>query len=529
MRAESPIRQRSAVLVVVVAVALAALGAAAGTGATDIGATDIGAGSSDPGAAHTSEPPPPDTTAATPPTGPLGHERPRQTPVGCAHRARQSTVDVVYRDVVPPGTPAERVALDIHHPTLDPACPAAPVLVWVHGGAWHVGDKGNQLGNKQALAATYGWVLVSVNYRLSPAVTWPTHNDDVAAALDWVRSNIGAWGGDPDRVAVMGHSAGAGILAGVLADPRHLAPWPTTAADIACAVLLDTEAYDVAAAAGNPNRPQLSATYQSAFGTDPAVWVDASPLTHVGTAPAPPTLVVVGDREPRRTVNATYVAALVAADVPATLLVAPLTHDEINAAVGDPTDHIVNPTVTRTLVGCLGPSFTDVPPQHPFFTEIEALVATGAVTGFDDLTFRPDQPVSRQAMAAIVTRLDGIDPAPTGTTWFLDVPGMHPFAAEIGAAAQAGVVTGYADGTFRPTAPVSRQAVAVMLWRQAGSPSVSSTPHFADTPTVEPFRTAVTWAAEEDLLRGFADGTARPTTAVSRQALAAVLARRGDR
>src|SRR5262245_30905213 len=75
-----------------------------------------------------------------------------------------------------------------------PAGCGAPVLVWVHGGGWQIGDKSNQIADRVRWAGDHGWVLVSVNYRLtdpqSPTpVVYPTHNEDVAAAVAWVHDH----------------------------------------------------------------------------------------------------------------------------------------------------------------------------------------------------------------------------------------------------------------------------------------------------------------------------------------------------
>lgn len=83
-----------------------------------------------------------------------------------------------------------------------------PVIVYFHGGALLMGDKswGEDIGNK---IAESGIGLVSVNYRLSPEFQHPTHVNDAAAATAWVIKNIDGYGGNPQKVYVGGHSAGA--------------------------------------------------------------------------------------------------------------------------------------------------------------------------------------------------------------------------------------------------------------------------------------------------------------------------------
>jgi hypothetical protein len=115
-------------------------------------------------------------------------------------------------------------------------------------------------------------------------------------------------------------------------------------------------------------------------------------------------------------------------------------------------------------------TFSDVPPEHPFHDEIEWLAASGIAGGFADGTFRGDLAMNRQAMAAMLMRFtEYLFPGSTAGNWeaviFLDVPASHPFHDEITWLANTGIAGGYADGTFRPGADISRQAVAAFLHR----------------------------------------------------------------
>jgi acetyl esterase/lipase len=98
----------------------------------------------------------------------------------------------------------------------------APVLLYVHGGAWVLGDKREQGKPMLYEMAARGWVCVSMNYRLSPKATWPDHIVDVLAAIDWVKRHAADYGGDASFVALAGGSAGGHLcaLAGLAAgDP----------------------------------------------------------------------------------------------------------------------------------------------------------------------------------------------------------------------------------------------------------------------------------------------------------------------
>jgi len=92
----------------------------------------------------------------------------------------------------------------------------APVFVYIHGGAWILGDKREQGWPLLFELARRGWVGVTINYRLSPRATWPDHIVDCKKAIAWVREHIAEYGGDPGFVAVSGGSAG-GHLAALLA------------------------------------------------------------------------------------------------------------------------------------------------------------------------------------------------------------------------------------------------------------------------------------------------------------------------
>ncbi|TPX66734.1 hypothetical protein SpCBS45565_g04303 [Spizellomyces sp. 'palustris'] len=108
------------------------------------------------------------------------------------------------------GRSSERqLQLDVLHRTSGPA--KRPVLIYIHGGAWQFGDKRLLTMPVCWYMASHNWVVVNINYRLSPNVLYPDHLIDAKRALRWVRENIHKYGGDPDFVAVSGGSAGGHI------------------------------------------------------------------------------------------------------------------------------------------------------------------------------------------------------------------------------------------------------------------------------------------------------------------------------
>jgi titin len=172
-------------------------------------------------------------------------------------------------------------------------------------------------------------------------------------------------------------------------------------------------------------------------------------------------------------------------------------------------------------------SFRDVPADHPFFAEVGWAVAQGITNGYADGTFRPGGGVTRQSMAAFLHRLAGAPDVSIGQPTFRDVRHAHPFLEEIEWAVDAGVTTGYSDGTYRPSAPVTRQSMVAFVHRMAGEPDVDLPirPSFRDVGTGNPFYEQVEWASAEGITGGYPDGTFRPAAGVSRAATAAFLKR----
>ena len=120
---------------------------------------------------------------------------------------------------IPYADPAQdRQVLDVYSP---PKAKSLPVVFWIHGGGWQTGDKTDVQIKPQAFADK-GFVFVSTNYRLLPNVDMATIVRDIAKSIRWVHDHIAAYRGDPERILVMGHSAGAQLAALVCIDDRYL-------------------------------------------------------------------------------------------------------------------------------------------------------------------------------------------------------------------------------------------------------------------------------------------------------------------
>ncbi|MFN5284813.1 MAG: alpha/beta hydrolase, partial [Planctomyces sp.] len=152
--------------------------------------------------------------------------------------AQQKLSNLPYRD-----QPHERHVLDVYVPEQKSAA-ARPVIFWIHGGGWQAGDK-SDVGLKPAVAAEKNMLFVSANYRLLPHVTMEELIDDVAAALGWVRRNIATHGGDPDRIIVGGHSAGAQLAAILCTDERWLAKYDVPLKALKGCIPVDGDTYDI--------------------------------------------------------------------------------------------------------------------------------------------------------------------------------------------------------------------------------------------------------------------------------------------
>lgn len=308
-------------------------------------ATILGAGcNTDPREAYTTVP------RTVPPTGPT-----TPAPTGTCTAEPSAPTTKAYAEVE--GVDPDLLSVDVYE--LPAQCGPRPVLFWVHGGGWMVGDKGNQIDDKVALAATYGWVLVSVNYRLSSpgaGVQWPTHGNDVAAAMAYTLDHADDFGIDPEHVAVMGHSSGAHLAAIVTVDPALLKAAGHSRNEIACMVLLDTEGYSITALIDEAPEADVL-RIEAIFGEDFTTLQQASPNFVLSQQPrqtADALVVTRGDLE-RQALAVDFADLVKATGANAEMVFADgYSHEEVNDAVGLLTDQLINPAVTTFLSGCLG-------------------------------------------------------------------------------------------------------------------------------------------------------------------------------
>ena len=219
---------------------------------------------------------------------------------------------VVHRDVVyaqRDWTLDTRTSLDVYIPGDN--ADDRPILVYVHGGGWSIGDK-QRVHEKPGWANRNGWIFVSVNYRLSPRVQHPEHARDVSEAIAYIRRHAASWGGDPERIVLMGHSAGAHLTAIVASEESLLGEHGLSPADLRGVVLLDGAGYNLPRQMESPMlRGRFRRMFEAAFGDDHALWVRASPTLQAEPGDdLPPLLAVhVGGRIRSRLESAALVEA----------------------------------------------------------------------------------------------------------------------------------------------------------------------------------------------------------------------------
>jgi arylformamidase len=259
--------------------------------------------------------------------------------VAAGSPAQEAQRDVPYADK----TDAKQV-LDVYAPK---GAKDLPVVFWIHGGGWQTGDKTEVQIKPQAFTEK-GFVFVSTNYRLLPAVDMGTIVRDVAKAAGWVHKHIGEYGGDPKRLFVMGHSAGAQLAALLCTDERYLEAEGVSLADVRGCVPVDGDTYDVPAIIETAETrwrvhglPPNKFGHREKFGNDPAKHKDFSAVYHVSKDKhIPPFFLLHVAGHPDTTAQAQRLGnVLKDAGIPVTVFGAKeTTHNKVNADLGKPDD-----------------------------------------------------------------------------------------------------------------------------------------------------------------------------------------------
>jgi arylformamidase len=256
-----------------------------------------------------------------------------------AAQAQEVKHDIPYAD-----SAHERQLLDVYSPR---DAKNLPVVFWIHGGGWQTGDKTSVQAKPQAFTGK-GLVFVSTNYRMLPEVDMLTIVHDIARSMHWVHDHISEHGGDPSRLFVMGHSAGAQLAALVCIDDRYLKAEGLSLAIIKGCVPVDGDTYDVPAIIETAETrcrvhglPQAKFGHREKFGNDPAKHLDFSAVTHVARDKGiPPFLILHVAEHPDTSAQAHRLGnVLKESGISVTVFGASeTTHNKLNADLGLPDD-----------------------------------------------------------------------------------------------------------------------------------------------------------------------------------------------
>jgi len=189
-------------------------------------------------------------------------------------------------DVPYAGTSDFRQTLNVYAPAAKPAKPA-PVIFWIHGGGWRGGEK-ISVQLKPKFFTDLGYVFVATNHRY---VTTNPMNEifaDIAKSLRWTHDHAAEFGGDPNRIVIMGHSSGAQLAAYLAIDERPLKAEGLSLAMFKGCVPVDADTFDV------PAVIELATANRKAAGK-PELWADYSATTHVATGKGIPPFLILYD------------------------------------------------------------------------------------------------------------------------------------------------------------------------------------------------------------------------------------------
>lgn len=221
----------------------------------------------------------------------------------------------------------EKQRMDIYLPS---QAVGAPVIFMVHGGAWRLGDKAAKsvVENKIARWVSRGFIFISINYRMLPKTAPAAQAEDVALALATAQAQAVSWGGDPAKFILMGHSAGAHLVALLAASPDKAyrlgaEPWLGS-------ILLDSAALDVVEIMGAKH----ALFYDNAFGDQAAHWKTVSPYYLLSATAAPFLLVCSTLRSDSCPQAVRFASRATALNVRAEILRQDLSHKDINRLLG---------------------------------------------------------------------------------------------------------------------------------------------------------------------------------------------------
>jgi acetyl esterase/lipase len=259
--------------------------------------------------------------------------------------AVSASAKMIVKQDIPYAEPADpRQKVDICAPE---GAKNLPVVFWIHGGGWQTGDRTNVQVKPQAFVDKR-FVFVSTGYRLLTNVEMATIFRDIAKSVHWVHDHVAEYGGDPNRMLVMGHSAGAQLAALICIDDRYLKAEGLSLAIIKGCVPVDGDTYDVPAIIETVETrqrvhglPMPRFGHRIKFGNDAAKHRDYSAVTHVAKGKGiPPFLILHVADHPDTSAQAERLEAVLKdSGIPARRFAAKETnHSKLNENLGLPDD-----------------------------------------------------------------------------------------------------------------------------------------------------------------------------------------------
>ncbi len=242
----------------------------------------------------------------------------------------------VHRDLAYAEPKNERQTLDVYAPAEGKG---HPVVFWIHGGGWRAGNK-SSVQKKPEVFVEKGFVFVATNYRFVPNVTVKEMTGDIAKAIRWTHDHAKEYGGDPQSIFVMGHSAGAHLAALVCTDERYLKAEGLPLSIIKGGVPIDVSVYDIPKRLKDGGSVPL-ATFIQVFGDTEATQLDLSPASHVAKGKNIPSFFIlhVADRADTKAQSQWFANKLKEVGVPTRVVAAEgKTHGTINSDLGLPDD-----------------------------------------------------------------------------------------------------------------------------------------------------------------------------------------------
>jgi acetyl esterase/lipase len=260
---------------------------------------------------------------------------------------------VAYKTIT--GIDPNLLSLDVYH--FGQTTIFSPIVVYVHGGAWAIGDKANSMDNKTNLFSSLGYLFISVNYRLSPSnfstnpnrIKFPTHSEDVADAVKWIFDNVANYGGDKNKIVLLGHSAGAHLVSLTGTSNLFLPARGISLTTIKGIASIDTEGYDVVYQVNAGNE-----TYINAFGTNQTDLVNASPIKQLTSNSSYPKF-FIAKRGSATRINLAddFITQLQSVGIAVSQVTAnQYDHEGINDAIGAPNETTVTEPLKAFLEQC---------------------------------------------------------------------------------------------------------------------------------------------------------------------------------